>query len=171
MRNGLRLYDRKSSPVFDAFADFDGVFGRMFPEIYQQRSADAPGALQRPSVDVSETEKGFLISADMPGVKKEDLKIEVKDGILNISGERKKEDSRVENGVSLQERFYGKYQRSFSLPETVDADSIEASFEHGVLEVMIPKSAKTKPKTIEVQAKREGLWDKLTKKEGKADEH
>ena len=103
-----------------------------------------------PRMDVSESENSYTIRMDIPGVNEEDLAVEFGDDQLTISGERKT-DTTEEGEVFLrQERTYGAFYRSFSLPRTVEGEGIEATFENGVLNIVIPKVEEAKPRRIEV---------------------
>ena len=103
-----------------------------------------------PAVDVLESEELYLIRAEIPGMKTEEIKVEVKDGTLVVSGERKSE--KPAEGVEYRhvERVEAKFSRAFSLPETVKQDGIEASYKDGVLEIRVPKAEAAKPRQIEV---------------------
>jgi HSP20 family protein len=103
-----------------------------------------------PAVDVLEGKDAYLIHAELPGIKKEDIHVELKDGNLVLSGERKAE--KLADGVKYRhaERVATKFWRSFSLPETIKQDSIEATYKDGVLEVRIPKAEEAKPRQIEI---------------------
>jgi len=99
-----------------------------------------------PSVNTREDEKGYYIEIDLPGVKKEDINIDLNDKVLTVSGERKfKEEVKKENYYKIETAF-GKFERSFSIPEDADIDNIEAKSENGVLEIFIPKIKKEAPK-------------------------
>jgi len=99
-----------------------------------------------PAVNTREDEKGYYIEVDLPGVKKENINIDLNDKILTISGERKfKEEVKKENYYKIETTF-GKFERSFSIPEDADIDNIEATNENGVLEIFIPKIKKEAPK-------------------------
>ncbi|WP_447985953.1 Hsp20/alpha crystallin family protein [Nitrospira sp. Nam74] len=104
-----------------------------------------------PTVDIEEGEQEYLITAELPGIKKEDVKITLQDGVLTLHGERKQE--KVEQGKRLHrvERSYGAFVRSFALPDVVDEGNVSAEFKDGVLHVRLPKSEKAKPKAIEVK--------------------
>jgi len=126
-------------------------FFRLFDDSSNSVSTDSirgsySGIASFPRYDIEEAEKHFLLSFDIPGVKKENLNIEVKDGVLTLSGERK--SSTKKEGFS--ERFQGNFQRSFTLPENVDADKIEAHYEDGVLQVALPKAEAKVGKKIEI---------------------
>lgn len=104
-----------------------------------------------PLVDITEDEKEYLIKAELPEVKKDDVKVSVQDGILTIAGERKSEKEEKNKKFHRVEWAYGSFSRSFTLPEDADADKVAGDFKDGVLKVHVPKSEKAKPKKIEVK--------------------
>jgi HSP20 family protein len=104
-----------------------------------------------PLVDISEDDKEYLIKADLPEVKKEDVKISVHEGVLAISGERKYEKEEKGKKYHRVERAFGRFERSFSVPEDSEEDKVSAEFKDGVLKVHLPKSAKSKPKDREIK--------------------
>ncbi len=104
-----------------------------------------------PLVDITEDEKEYLISADLPQVAKDDVKVVVENGSLIIKGERQREAEHKDKKVHRIERSYGSFHRSFSLPEDTDGKGVTANFKDGVLRVSLPKSEEKKPKLIEVQ--------------------
>ena len=101
-----------------------------------------------PSVDIKEDDKQIVLTSDLPGVDQKDIKVTVEDGTLTLSGERKFEKSTDEENFHRVERSFGSFQRSFSLPDTVDDDKIVASYKNGVLELTLPK---TKPDVKQVK--------------------
>ena len=103
-----------------------------------------------PSVDVSETDGEYQIKAEIPDVKKEDVKVTLEDGVLTIQGERKHEKEEKGKKYHRVERSYGSFARSFTLPDLVDEEKVKAEFKDGVLNLQLPKSEKAKPKAIEV---------------------
>ncbi len=106
-----------------------------------------------PVVDVREDENGIHVSTELPGLDTKDVKVTVENGVLSISGEKKREieDGDAGSGYHLVERRYGRFERSFTLPRGVDAEKVSAKFQNGVLKVELPKSAQAKPKQIEVK--------------------
>jgi HSP20 family protein len=104
-----------------------------------------------PAVDVSETETEYLIKAEIPEVKKEDVKVTLQDGILTLQGERKQEKEEKGKRFHRIERSYGSFLRSFDLPANVDDTKTKADFKDGVLTLTLPKSEKAKPKSVEVK--------------------
>src|SRR5512134_1233782 len=104
-----------------------------------------------PAVDVQETDTEYVIKADLPDVKKEDVKVELLDGALTIEGERQQEKEEKGKKFHKIEREYGKFVRRFALPNEVDASKVQAEFKNGVLNVHLPKSPAATPKAIEVK--------------------
>ncbi len=104
-----------------------------------------------PVVDIREVEDALLIQAELPGIDKKDISLEVKDGVLTISGERRYEKEVDEENVHRVERVYGKFSRSFSLPRNINADKVEATMENGVLNIRLPKHESAKPKAITIK--------------------
>jgi HSP20 family protein len=104
-----------------------------------------------PSVDISETEGEYQIKAEIPDVKKEDVKVTLEDGVLTIQGERKHEKEEKGKKYHRIERSYGSFVRTFSLPDVIDEDKVKAEFKDGVLNLHLPKSEKAKPKAIDVK--------------------
>ena len=104
-----------------------------------------------PVVDIAEDEAGYHIDAELPGVKKEDLKVSVENGVLTIRGERKFEREEKSDKVHRVERSYGSFLRTFRVPEDADGAAVNAKFKDGLLSVVLPKAEEAKPKQIEVQ--------------------
>ena len=104
----------------------------------------------RPSADISETDDEYLIKADLPAVKKEDVSLTVHNGVITLSGERKYETRDKSEKAHRIEKFYGRFTRSFTLPDDVDADNIKAKQEDGVLVVHLPKSEEKKPRSLKI---------------------
>lgn len=104
-----------------------------------------------PLVDISETEGEYQIKAEIPDVKKEDVKVTLEDGVLTIQGERKQEKEEKGKKYHRIERSYGSFVRTFSLPDVIDEEKVKAEFKDGVLNLYLPKSEKAKPKAIEVK--------------------
>jgi HSP20 family protein len=104
-----------------------------------------------PEVDISEDDHGYLLKADLPEMKKDDVRVTVEDGILNVSGERKTEKEDRKKKFHRIERSYGTFRRSFTLPEDADSTKVTAEFRDGVLKVHLPTTAKPRSKAIEVK--------------------
>jgi HSP20 family protein len=104
-----------------------------------------------PPVDIEENDKEYLIKAELPEVAKENVKVEMLDGVLTIEGERKQEKEEKGKKFHKVERSYGRFVRQFALPKEVEAAKIQAEFKEGMLNVHLPKTATAKPKAIEVK--------------------
>ena len=110
------------------------------------------GSVRRwiPAMDVVETEDHFVLRADLPGLSENDVNIELEDNVLTVAGERKAEHEQRGEGYYRVERAFGSFSRSLTLPEGVNADAIQASFDNGVLEVRIPKPEQHKPRKVQI---------------------
>jgi len=128
------------------------LLNRLHRELDQTFDTVARDATWSPAVDVHEEAERFVVRADLPGVKPADIEITADKGVLTLRGSRNFEQKSEEGKYSRVERVSGKFTRSFTLPENVQADAIKASFKDGVLELTIPKVAKVEPRRIEVQA-------------------
>jgi HSP20 family protein len=128
-------------PTFNRLANWQDELDRLF---------ESPLTGWAPALDVHENADNFIIRAELPGLKREDIGVSLQDGALVISGERKSE--KVEEGVEIhrQERFYGKFQRALTLPTPVAADKVKAQYKDGVLTVTLPKTEEAKPRQIDV---------------------
>lgn len=104
-----------------------------------------------PAVDITEDEKEFLIKAELPEVKKEDVRVTVEDGVVTLRGERRFEKEEKSRRYHRVERSYGSFVRSFSLPDEVNPDKVSADFKDGVLAVHLPKEARPAPKAVDVK--------------------
>ena len=104
-----------------------------------------------PQVDISEDDKEYLVKADLPEMKREDVKVTVENGVLSISGERKAEKEEKKKKFHRVERSFGTFLRTFTLPDYTDSAKIAAEFKEGVLKVHLPKSPAGKPKPVEVK--------------------
>lgn len=129
---------------------------RLFDTFFQGRGANrvSGGAMQRwiPPMDLTEADGEYVVRADLPGLTREDIEIEVKDDVLTISGERKSEHHDSGEGFYRVERSFGRFSRSLDLPAGVDATSVMAEFDNGVLEVRIPKPEEHQPTKVQIGA-------------------
>ena len=133
--------------LFGIGRDFDRLFDGLW-------SGDGPApreAVWRPSVDIAETDRDFVLTADLPGIAREDLDITLADGRLTIKGRRHRESESKEGSAHRVERAYGTFTRAFDLPAAVDAEAVAATYKDGVLEVTVPKAEEARPKQIEVK--------------------
>ena len=129
---------------------FSREIDRMFDAFFGQN--EQQGRRWVPPMDLVEAEDHFLLKADIPGLSEGDVNIEVQDGALTISGERRAEHSQQERGWYRIERAFGSFNRSLTLPDGVDPERIDASFSDGVLEVRIPKPEERKPRRISISS-------------------
>ena len=127
-------FSREVDRLFDAF------FG-------QERDAARRWV---PPMDLVEDKNDLVLRADLPGLSEDDVDIEVKDGVLTISGERKTEEKKEEEGYYRVERAFGRFSRSLSLPDGIDPEQVKAKFDNGVLEVRIPKPEERKPHRVSI---------------------
>lgn len=104
-----------------------------------------------PALDAFEDKDKYVVSLELPGMKREDIAVTVHDGVLTVTGERKSDQNSQTGTVHRSERFYGKFTRSVSLPTTAKADAVAASYKDGVLQIELPKAEEAKPKSIEVK--------------------
>jgi HSP20 family protein len=146
LRNLHDELDRMMSGFFGPAVGFGRLPSRLFDFEPLARPASMPGALV-PRIDVSETDDAIQLAAELPGMEEKDVDLAVQDDVLTIRGEKKLEKEEKRKDYHLVERQYGSFQRSFSLPDSVDRDKIGARFEKGVLHVTLPKTAQAK-KTV-----------------------
>jgi len=126
--------------------EMNQVFGRA------RQGQGGGGRVWAPALDISERKDAYVVTVEVPGVSADDLDITLEDGLLTIQGERQFSQESTEQQFHRVERRYGSFRRSITLPSQVQADAIEASFENGVLEVVVPKAEEAKPKKISVKA-------------------
>ena len=143
---------------FKELVDFRRRMDRLFNEVSSSllRSEWEEPTLLRdwvPAVDVYEDADKFQIHAELPGMDMKDIDVQVEGNTLTIRGERKLEHEDKRENYHRVERVYGAFQRSFSLPSTVDVDKIEATYDRGVLTITLPKKEETRPKSIQIQVK------------------
>lgn len=124
----------QASPVSGPFAEMD----RLFDSFFNGARANT-AAWWTPAVDLAETENELVLTADLPGLNEDDIQIEVKDGVLSISGERRDEREQVEGDFRRVERHFGRFSRAVRLPRGTDPEKVTAKFDRGVLEVRVAK--------------------------------
>jgi HSP20 family protein len=132
-----------------------GEMNRLFDTFFangRSNGADARSRRWVPAMDLMETDDALVLKADLPGLERDDVSIEVKDNVLTVAGERKAEHSEKADGFYRVERAFGSFARSLTLPDGIDAEQVAASFDRGVLEVRIPKPAERKPHRVEIAA-------------------
>ena len=137
------------SDPFEFVTDLQEDMNRLFSSSLRRGSRGTTGEFL-PSLEVKEDENQFTLRLDAPGMDRKDLDISVSGNTLTIKGERKSEEQKKEKGYFYSERQYGAFQRSIELPTEVDAEKVGANYKDGVLELVLPKSDKAKPKQIKV---------------------
>jgi HSP20 family protein len=140
---------------FREFTTLQNEMNRLFNTVFDAPAPGNGGSTMRrwmPAMDLVETEDNFVLRADLPGMKEDDVKIEFEDGTLTVSGERKAEHESKNEGYYRVERAFGSFSRSLTLPQGIDPEAVTASFNNGVLEVRIPKPEQRKPRRIEIGA-------------------
>lgn len=155
--NALTRFNPFKTTTWDPFRDLGDletrlskIFGRPLPTNGGEKETLAVTEWA-PAVDISEDDKEYLVKAELPGLKKEEVKVTVEDGELTISGERKTEKEEKNKKYHRIERSYGSFVRSFTLPDVVSGDKVNAEFKDGLLTVHLPKDEKAKPKAVEVK--------------------
>ena len=153
-----RPFENFRREVDRLFDDFSGgmwrsPFGRSFFDIEPFRRSETAFS-SVPAVDVTQTDKGYEITAELPGMEDKDIEVKLANGVLTLRGEKREEKEEKNKDYYVRERSFGSFERSFQVPEDVDADKVNASFKKGVLTVMLPKSAQAQKaeKKIEVKA-------------------
>lgn len=135
---------------WSSFRELSTRFDRMLDEMFRGERGAWPSAIGVP-MDITESDDEYVISADLPGVKKNDLTVECREGTLSIRGEKKSEREETREKARVLERRYGAFSRSCSLPSDADPDRIDAKFQDGVLKVHIHKRPEAKPKTVAIK--------------------
>ncbi len=128
-------------------------FDRLFNSFFGDEDFDLAPATNTwmPSVDISDDKDNYYLTAELPGVDKNNIKITVKDNTLTISGERKEEKEEKDKNFYRREISYGNFIRSFELPDSIDQNKIKANYKDGILKLTIPKKEEAKPKEIEIK--------------------
>ena len=145
MKRGITPWSGELAQSLSGFRrEFDTLFDHFF------RDADWSGGFA-PNTNVAETDTGFEVTFELPGVKPEDFEIELQNGQLIVRGEKKQEEEEQSKTFHRVERYYGKFHRSIPLATTVDEENVEAEYTDGVLRITIPKSAEAKPRRIKVK--------------------
>jgi HSP20 family protein len=152
-----RPFESLRREIDRVFEDFDGglwrsPFGRSLFDIQPLWQREASRAAT-PAVDVTESEKAYEITAELPGMDEKNIEVKFADGVLTIKGEKREEKEEKKKDYYLSERSYGSFQRSFQVPDGVVGDKIEATFKNGVLAVTMPKSAETQKATKKIEVK------------------
>jgi len=141
---------------FRGFATLQDQVNRLFNESFRTHGEESALTTWAPAVDIYETTNELVVKADLPDVNEKDIDIRVENNLLTIRGERKVEKSVSEENFLRVERTYGSFSRSFSLPNTVNAEAIGADYKNGVLTVTLPKREESKPRQVKVNVTSNG---------------
>ncbi len=142
-RSGDNVLDQMRTEMDDMFERFFGLPAEV--------KSNGEGTMWAPRVDISETDKAYLVKADLPGVDPKDVEVNVRDGILTVRGEKKEQKEEKHKNYHRIERFVGQFFRSIPLPSGVDEENVQATTAKGVLTVTIPKKPEAQPKKIAVK--------------------
>jgi len=147
--------------VLDDFRRFEEMMNRMYGDFWGRPSRHLltsgggesllPAQARQPFIDIIEGDKDLIATAEIPGLEKEDISINLTSDTLEISAETKKEEKKEDEGYIYQERHSGRYYRAVSLPSTIDPDNAKASYKNGVLEIKMPKSEIKKKRSLEIE--------------------
>ncbi|WP_028323709.1 Hsp20/alpha crystallin family protein [Desulfatirhabdium butyrativorans] len=137
---------------YGAVASLQNSINKLFNDAFARTNVDEDFALSawKPVVDIFDKDDAIVIHAELPGVKKEDVAIEVKDNVLTLRGERSESKEIKEDKYYRKERTFGSFHRAFSLPSAINPDTIKATFKDGILEIEIPKPEEQKPKQVKI---------------------
>ncbi len=124
---------------------------RLFESFFRGEAEEDYRSSWRPEVDIKETSNEVIITAELPGLTKSDVKVTIQDNMLQISGEKRQEEQQKDETYHRIERVYGTFCRTFTLPAVVDANKIQAIFKDGILRITLPKSEQAKPREIEIK--------------------
>ena len=127
--------------------------GRMFNDLFASPNEPTDETEERwsPSVDIAETDSGFEVRAELPGVKQDDVNVSVRDNVLTLRGEKRQEETDEGKDYRRVERHYGSFQRAFTLPPNVNSEAITANYRDGVLTLTVPKVEEAQPKEIPIE--------------------
>ncbi len=152
--NNMKFGITKWEPFKEMISLRDEI-DRLFNDFFRRTPEDEmePHGVWYPALDIEESDNDIKVIAELPGMKKEDIKITISEGQLVIQGEREFEKEEKDKTYHRIERSYGKFRRSISLPTEVEVDKVKANYEKGILSITIPKSEKVKPKEIGITVK------------------
>lgn len=150
----LSLLHRRIDRMFDEMMEPSTLGGELFRPSFGEWEFV-------PACDIEETATHYLVSFDLPGVSKNDVRIELRDHQLVVSGERRQEKEGTEGPRVSRERYHGAFQRVMTLPLSAEPEKVEANYESGVLQIVVPKSEAAKPKSIPIKEEKGGIFSKL----------
>jgi HSP20 family protein len=163
----MNRYRREDAAAnrWSPLTEFRTEFDRLFDDFLSTGETSSTAKRESdwlPACDIQEAEGHFLVSLEVPGISKDQIKLEVVDHRLRVTGERKADTKMEKDGRWYSERSYGRFERSFALPENVDAERLEARFDNGILQVFIPKAELAKPREIKIQqGSGSGIFERL----------
>lgn len=146
---GLR---RRGGNLFSELNDIQREMNRLFDDFFGERQSGLAEGAWMPAVDVSENETAMIVRAELPGMKQEDIELNLQDNVLTLKGEKKKETKEEQENFQRIERSYGSFTRTFTLSATVKQDAIKATFKDGILEINLPKAEEAHAKKIAISA-------------------
>lgn len=152
MANLTRWNPRNELEISDIFRPFEQMFEDLWRGWPARFETDTARPIMRPAMDVIENDRTLTVRVDLPGMKPDDVHVEVENDTLTIKGEMGDTIEQEGERYHYRERRYGSFQRSVRLPNTLDTDKVEASFENGVLNISIPKQPQAQPKQITIKA-------------------
>jgi HSP20 family protein len=129
-----------------------GEMERLFRQVFGEQQGASPAGAFSPALDVEETEDGFTLHVELPGVSPDQVDVSLEENVLTIAGERRFYDERGTDGFRRIERSFGRFHRAVRLPDRVDGDRVAATYRDGLLTVTVPKAEEAKPRRIQVQA-------------------
>lgn len=136
---------------FREMQTFEDRMERMFSEFFRKNwPSDLPSTTWAPAVDVVDSDEGIMVKAELPGIKKEDIQLEIMDNTLHLKGERKQEKEEKGNNYYINEINCGSFHRAFTLPAAVDMEKVKAEYKDGVLEIVLPKKEEAKIRKISI---------------------
>ncbi len=143
---------RSDFPPYTPVAEVNGM-EQLFRRMFNDPLGGGGGMMWSPSVEVADTTDAMVLTAELPGMSEEDLSLTIENNVLTISGEKKteREVGGSDERFLISERFYGSFQRAFTLPTTVDAEKVEAEFDRGILTITLPKTPQSKGRVISVK--------------------
>lgn len=143
---------RRRGDLFGDLTRMQQEMNRFFDDFFGDRQSEIMQGNWLPAVDVSETESELVVRAELPGLSQNDIELNLQDNVLTLKGEKKQEQKEEKENYHRIERSYGSFSRSFTLPTTVKAEQIKATFKDGVLVISLPKSEEAKAKKIAITA-------------------
>lgn len=147
----IRWRPRRDLMPFPGYPEFGDLWDNFFN--LRRMGSDMENCRWTPRVNVEEKDDAFELTAEVPGMKKDEINIDIRDHTLTFRGEKKLEEEKKDKNYTVCERCYGEFTRTFTLPDNVDIDKIDAKYDQGILMLIIPKKEEAKPKEIKVTVK------------------